>query len=336
MEVTKIHNNSELNDNSVENILQVCNGFVHTLESSCTKSKKTLLQRKAFAKWRTVNNVHDLLKLHSPFEKMYRDTLYCCETMHQEGQYLTGNYCGHRWCLVCSRILTAKLIQGYGPILSQFQSPRFITLTIVCVNEYELLKALKNMIRVFNLINHNFRQRRPYRIIGIRKIEIEPGRHPGEYHPHFHILLEGEQEGWALIEEWLKHFPTADIRGQKNQPCDKGSLAEFFKYATKPAVHSDKVKGKEISSAYQLDVIYQTLHHRRIYQPIGIKKCVPEKIEGILSQRIPDLKPAIQDWKWDHKEEDWKNTNGDKLSLYRQNKEIPGFVPVLGYHKCRN
>ena len=305
--------------------------LIYTLGTSCPKEEKqahTLLQKKAWAKYKTYESMAPLIDLHSPFESKYWDTFHCCETLKQEGKYLTGRHCGNRWCRVCGRIATAKMIQGYGPALSEFQNPMFVTLTIVNVPEQELLSAIKKMIRVFNMINHNFRQRRPYRIIGIRKIEIEPSEHPGEYHPHFHIILEGEGVARALVQEWLNHFPTSDIRGQNITPCDKGSLVEFFKYVAKPMVKSKH-------TAYQLDVIYRTLYHKRVYQPIGITKCVSEDVEGILSQKIPDLEPGAQDWKWDQEVRDWVNASGEKLSSYKQNKEIPGFVKVPGYKKTK-
>jgi plasmid rolling circle replication initiator protein Rep len=301
---------------------------------------KTILQKKALAKYKTYESMLELIDLHSDFEKRYWDTIHCCEVLQQEGQYITGSYCGNRWCQVCSRIVTAKLIQAYGPVIQQFQNPRFVTLTIVNVTKPELTAAIKKMIREFIKINSNFRHHRPYRIIGIRKIEVEPSEHRGEYHPHFHIILDGEQEARELISEWLKAYPTADKRGQNIRACDEGSLAEFFKYVTKPVTKTKRnhSPGNSHHTAYQLDTIYRALDKKRIFQPIGIKKSlVKESVEGIISQKIPDLKflplKELSLWYWNQYKKDWLNIAGDHLSNHRMNKELLGFVSTPEY--CR-
>lgn len=302
---------------------------------------RTYLQKKAWAKYKTVESILELINLKSPFEKRYWDTFHCCETILMEGQYITGSYCGNRWCRVCGRIVTAKLIQAYKPILAQFQDPQFVTLTIVNPTETELIASIKKMVNDFVKINYNFRTQRPYRVIGIRKIEVEPSEHPNEYHPHFHIIMEGKNEAEALIQEWLIYNPTADIRGQNITKCNEGSLTEFFKYTTKPVVKNASADGQRKNhTAYQLDVIYRSLDKKRIFQPIGIQKAhVKENIEGVISQKIPDLKflplSGAEVWTWNQQAKDWISIFGDRLSKYRYNKEIPGFVPTPGYN-CRN
>jgi len=299
----------------------------------------TILRRKAYAKYKTVESVLELIDLHSEFESRYWETFHCCETIEVQGQYITGRYCGNRWCRICGRVLTAKLIQAYKPALSDFQDPWFVTLTIVNVTESELAPAIKKMVRTFNTINHKFRQNRPYRIFGIRKIEVEPSEHKGEYHPHFHIILESNCVAQALIQEWLLSNPTADIRGQDATKCNEGSLAEFFKYTTKPVVKTKSGGPLEKNhTAYQLDVIYRSLDKKRIFQPIGIKKApVNENIEGIRAQKIPDLKflqlKECEIWTWNQKAKDWISLFGDRLSHYKMNKELPGYIPTPGY--CR-
>lgn len=304
------------------------------------KKSKTILQKKAWAKYKTVESVLELIDLHSEFEPKYWNTFHCCETIEVQGQYITGNYCGNRWCRICGRIVTAKLIQAYKPALSSFQDPQFVTLTIVNVLEADLPGTVKKMVRTFNTINHKFRQNRPYRIFGIRKIEVEPSVHPGEYHPHLHIILESTCVAQALIQEWLLSYPTADIRGQDITKCDSGSLAEFFKYTTKPVVKTKSGGPLEKNhTAYQLDVIYRSLDKKRIFQPIGIKKAPKgtEEIEGIRAQRIPDLKflqlKECEIWTWNQKAKDWISLFGDRLSHYKMNKELPGYISTPGY--CR-
>jgi len=314
-----------------------------TDKNKCTAHKrkdKSILQKKAYAKYKTVESVLELIDLHSPFEKRYWDTWHCCKSLKQEGPYITGHYCSNRWCIICNRIVTAKLIQAYKPVIATFQDPMFVTLTIVNVTEPDLRPAIQKMIKIFNTINHKFRQNRPYSIFGIRKLEVEPSVHPGEYHPHFHIILESRCVARALIQEWLLSYPTADIRGQNITPCTVGSLAEFFKYTTKPVV---KVKGdrspeNQQRTAYQLDVIYRALDKKRIFQPVGVNKSpAKEIIEGITSQKIYDIDflqmPGVTFWNWNQDAKDWISPAGERLSRFHMNKEKPGFVPTVGYHR---
>jgi len=334
------HQSSDNTGNQCIEKSQLSSVLDHPRTKHKLSKNSTILRRKAYAKYKTVESVLDLIDLHSEFESRYWDTFHCCETIEVQGQYITGHYCGNRWCRVCGRILTAKLIQAYKPALSNFQNPWFVTLTIVNVTESELAPAIKKMVQTFNKINHNFRHRRPYRIFGIRKIEVEPSEHKGEYHPHFHVILESECVAQALIQEWLLSYPTADIRGQDATKCDPGSLAEFFKYTTKPVVKTKSGDPeKKNHTAYQLDVIYRSLDKKRIFQPIGIKKAPPgtEEIEGIRAQRIPDLKflqlKECEIWTWKQEYKDWISLFGDRLSHYKMNKELPGYISTPGY--CR-
>lgn len=341
LELTRLLSNQNTDNQHFENRdLNVI--LDHPPSGSRVKKSRTILQKKAYAKYKTVESVLELIDLHSEFENRYWDTFHCCDTLEVQGQYVTGHYCGNRWCRICGRIVTAKLIQAYKPVLAQFQDPQFVTLTIVNVTEAELPGAIKKMIKEFVRINYNFRHYRPYRIIGIRKIEVEPSEHPGEFHPHLHIILESNCVAQALIQEWLLSYPTADIRGQNITKCNEGSLAEFFKYTTKPVVKTKNTvsaRGQKNHTAYQLDVIYRALDKKRIFQPIGIKKAPrgTEEIEGIRAQKIPDLKhlpmEGAEVWTWKQDAKDWISVFGDRLSKYRMNKEIPGFVGIPGYNR---
>jgi hypothetical protein len=338
LELTCTRSSESLENLLVEN-LQKPGILDHPPAGSRSKKSRTILQKKAWAKYKTVESILELIELHSEFENKYWDTFHCCEVLEEEGQYITGHYCGNRWCRICGRIVTAKLIQAYKPVLVKFQDPQFVTLTIVNITEHELAAAIKKMIRTFNTINHKFRQNRPYRIYGIRKIEVEPSIHPGEYHPHLHVILDGNCVAQALIQEWLLYYPTADIRGQNITKCDSGSLTEFFKYTTKPVVKTKPGGPPEKNhTAYQLDIIYRSLDKKRIFQPIGIKKSsVKETCEGIRAQKIPELKhfnfERCSLWIWNQTAKDWISIAGDHLSNYKMNKEIPGFVGIPGYNR---
>ena len=77
-----------------------------------SKPPVTLVKR-AKAKFLTNGLSFPLIDLNSPLKKSYWLTWHCTSVLLQEGQKITSRYCNNRWCIVCNRIRTAKLINGY-------------------------------------------------------------------------------------------------------------------------------------------------------------------------------------------------------------------------------
>ena len=92
---------------------------------------KSVLLRRARAKFLSKALAKQLLKANpdSKLFKSYRATLSCSSVLQQNGKKLTTLYCKNRWCAVCNRIRTAKLIGGYSEQLEEFKEPYFVTLT---------------------------------------------------------------------------------------------------------------------------------------------------------------------------------------------------------------
>jgi hypothetical protein len=82
------------------------------------RDSKENLRKRARAKFLSLPLAVDLAELRSPNEKSYRNTIYCASVLVQtpDGK-LTGRFCSTRWCLVCNRVRTARLIYAYGPEL---------------------------------------------------------------------------------------------------------------------------------------------------------------------------------------------------------------------------
>lgn len=290
------------------------------------KYKKTLdtLKKRATVKYLQRALILKLIDLDSPLKASYWHTWHCANVLLQHGKKVTAKYCNNRWCPVCNRIRTAKMINGYLPEFKKMTDPRFVTLTVVNVPAGELSSTIDKMTREFILIKNVFCKRKGFNINGIRKIEVTYNEKTDEYHPHFHIILDGAEVGEDLIEEWLKRFPTADLRGQKNDKADTDSLTELCKYSTKLFEKQTVKKGEKIIvqiNVKALDVIYQALRKRRIMQSMGWVKRVSEDVEEIDSQMYEDIPAGVDVWTWDQECSDWINSSGEMLTGCEAYKE---------------
>ena len=209
------------------------------LAQPCTDSfqseKNTLktYEKRARSKYLSNGLVLALTKLDSPLNKSYWNTWHCSKVILQDGKKLTTTYCNNRWCVQCNRIRTAKLIKAYLPELEKMEDPQFVTLTIPNIPGEKLKTAMDAMVRDFIRIKNLFTHRRSFRINGVRKLECTHNKATNEFHPHFHIVLDGEQTGEELINEWLRRYPGATREAQDIRPADLNSMKELFKYATK-------------------------------------------------------------------------------------------------------
>jgi plasmid rolling circle replication initiator protein Rep len=276
------------------------------------------LKKRARAKYISRALVMELTKLDSPLKKSYWNTWHCSNILYQEGKKITTKYCNNRWCLVCNRIRTGKLIAGYLPGMKAMKQPYFVTLTIPNVPASELKKTIDGMITMVILIKNLFYSRRGFKLTGIRKLECTYNDLLDNYHPHFHFVIDGKLEAEALVEEWLRRYSEADRRGQDIRPADENSMKELFKYSTKLTTKSKitKQNGKTVIqvNAVALDVIFQAMYKRRIFQAMGFIKQVSEDVEDIDSQVIEDLKEGTDFWRWEQDVSDWINNEGEMLT----------------------
>lgn len=279
-----------------------------------THQKKVLkpLQKRAISKYLTNKNIFPLIDLNSTLKPAYWNSYHCTNVLLQDGQKITGRYCNNRWCLVCNRIRTAKLINGYLPVIkSEFKNPFFVTLTVPNVDGSVLRQTICKMIKSFVRINRQLRDQKTG-IKGIRKIECTYNTALKSFHPHFHLLVDGKIQADVLISAWLYENKDSDIRGQDSRPADDNSLIELFKYSTKMTTEKDT---RVMMSPDALDLIFKALYKIRTYQPIGIKKLVPdEDIDELQAEQIEELRAAVDVWVWEQELKDWINSNGEFLT----------------------
>jgi len=298
--------------------------FFNTLAQPGTKEKKTgknTLKRRAVAKFISNAILLNLVDQDSDLNQSYWNSFHCSSALVQDGKKITGKYCNNRWCIVCNRIRTAKMINGYMPTIKQeIKQPYFVTLTIPNVVGSDLKRSVREMLSTFIRINNLFRHRRNYRIKGIRKIEVTHNSTENTFHPHFHLIIDTQLAAAELITAWLKAYPEANRVAQDMRPADDGSMIELFKYTTKLTTKSDITREGDKAeikiNPEALDIIFKALYQIRTFQPLGIKKVpVKEDIEELQAELFDDLSAlTCEVWGWEQKISDWVSADGECLT----------------------
>lgn len=293
-----------------------------------SESAKSLqkLQKRAKSKYLTHSLTVKLLQLDSPLARSYWNTYYCATAISQSGTVFTSKYCKNRFCLVCNRIRSAELINGYLAPLEALKDSQFVTLTKPTVYAHELEKTIKDMIKAFRRIIDRIRKR-GILINGIRKLECTV-RPLGRFHPHFHLIVENKDHAELIRAEWLKEYSTADIKGNHIKPCDDRSIIELMKYFTK-LLPSKKNEDRTIYAS-KLDTIFRAMIGQRVYQPFGNIRKVKESIEDIISEDLQDMNAKNAVYVWNQKIHDWYDLEtAEILSHYIPNEKDKSFINSL-------
>jgi len=318
--MTKIHTKSQFATIPGKNEVP----FLDTLAQLGRNPKKTgknTLKRRAVAKYLTNEIVLGLVDQDSDLHQAYWNTFHCSSVLMQDGKKITGRYCNNRWCIVCNRIRTAKLIIGYMPAIKQdLKHPFFVTLTIPNVSAEVLKKTVQAMALNFAGIKNLFRHHRDFRLRGIRKIECTYNEKENSYHPHFHLIIDGKREATELVNAWLKVYPEAKSLAQDIRPADDGSMIELFKYTTKLTTKSDITRDGDKAeikiNSEALNIIFKALYRVRTFQPFGIAKMpVKEDIEELQAELFDDLSAmTVEVWNWEQPISDWVAADGECLT----------------------
>jgi plasmid rolling circle replication initiator protein Rep len=295
------------------------------LRNSTNENTLASLKKRAKAKYAQNNLMRVMKKLDSPYKEKYEDTMNCSSVLQQQGNSLTSRYCKHRWCRVCNRIRTGKLINGYSQALEEMKDKQFITLTVKNCPGDKLKETIQLMIKTFRLIQELRRKKKLPLLKCIRKLECTYNPDTNEYHPHFHVIVEGLNNGQYLINEWLKRNTTADIKGQDIRECYEA--IELFKYFTKLTSKSAKdtkhYKGSRLINdewhyPEALDLIFRAIEGIRIIQPMGGVKMVSDEIDELQTQVIEDLQEDFTIWIY--RGSDWIDTSTAEM--------LTGYTPT--------
>lgn len=298
-----------------------------TAQASALKN----LQKRARSKFVTNLIASPLSKLSSPLEKSYKLSERCSQEITETSGKLTSLYCGCRWCLVCARMRTARLLQGYMPAIEAMGDKYFVTLSRPNVVAADLEREIHLYIRTAQLIQRHLREKRKLDYSSLRKIECTYNEVANTYHPHFHIIFDDFQAADLFLGEWLQRMPTAQLdKGNQLLPCDNKTALELFKYFTK-VVSKTKSTAKlgAVATDYRihlaaLDTMFVAMRGVRTFQPCGVIKAVSEEIET--EQTLESGRDEVNFWKWlNH---DWVNLDTERA--------LSGYVPAAGIQDISN
>jgi hypothetical protein len=242
----------------------------------------------------------------------------------QDGVKVQGKYCRNRWCLVCNRIRTAKLIAAYLPEMATWPDPHFVTLTIPNVEGPQLHAAIRKMITAVRPIARAIRHTDGLELRAVRKLETTYNPRRRDYHPHLHLIVSNRAAAAALVRRWLALNSDANSDAQDVRPCyGPGAMKELFKYFTKLIVKG--LDGERTAPPPRVsDTIFKAVKGLRTFQPMGFKSRVTvdaddETLEldaGTVSPIPPDSRGLIR-WQW----------IGDDWMDYGSGELLSGFTP---------
>ena len=175
--------------------------------------------------------------------------------------------------------------------------PYFVTLTGPTVPAGRLKKRIKEFAGEWSLMTKT-RYWGAHKPSGIRKAECTL-RPDGQYHYHYHVIIDGREHAEWLIAQWLVRIKGSSIKAQDMRPVRQGEYLEIFKYFTK-LISTDKSAGKErrYIDFERLNVVFSTLRGTRVYQPFGGIKPVREEIDEDELIAGESSEEYMQLWRW--------------------------------------
>lgn len=287
------------------------------------QSPAATLRNRARSKYLTLALVDGLTALkQSPLRHAYASTGRCATELVQDGVKVQAHYCRQRWCLVCNRIRTAKLIGAYLPEMATWPEPHFVTLTIPNVAGPQLHAATRKMLATVPRLARAIRRTDGLELRAVRKLETTYSVRRRDYHPHLHLIVSNGPAAAALVRRWLAAFPDADAKAQDVRRCEgPGAMRELFKYFTKLVVRG--IDGERTAPPpLVLDTMFKAVKGLRTFQPMGFVSratldASDETLEldaGTISPVKPDARGVIL-WRWTS--DDWLDyTTGELLSGY--------------------
>ena len=257
------------------------------------------MSERAKSKYITNSFILGLVDLDSDMKQSYWNTFHCNRNVFIENGKITTKYCKNRWCLVCARIKTATIINHYLPVINQFIDKQFVTLTVPNVRNEDLRTTIELMQKQFTKIKDGRKLRG--KVKGMRKLEVTYNPKRNTYHPHYHLIVDGEEIGNIILKEWLRLFPNAKRIAQDIKKADDKSVLELLKYATKIISH-DTINKTRIVYLRALDNILFALKRKRTFQCYGIKKL---QLDDDFSISLENRKNTVGFFEWEQEIANW-------------------------------
>ena len=264
----------------------------------------------------------------SKLTKSYWNTFYCSSILQKKGDSLTGKYCKNRWCLVCCRIRSAKLIKQYAPVLESWSEKHLVTLTVPNCSGADLEATMKQMKAGFDTIRRCWamqhrRKQRASPLVALRKLEATNNPERNDYHPHFHLVVPDLATGNELRAAWLSQFPSAKWSGQDVRPANGGAAHELFKYFTKLITSKSKERFIRLEP---LNVIFEAIAGQQVFKAFGI----PKTVEVLSDDEADTLAEELEIdavFEWVQAQADWiDKESGEMLTNYKPSPQFRRFV----------
>ncbi len=315
------------NRNYLKNSLTL--GLVDVLNDK--KNKRLITANTAFEKEEAINRDKDILR-------SYWNMYHCSAKLVKKQGKITGQYCKNRLCLVCNSIRTAVLLKKYKPVFDDWNDDSyFVTLTAPTVYADTLGDRLDEMHSIFvdikDVLKKRHQRNNCTKFQGIRKLECTYNSFDDKYHPHFHIIIKGEENARFVYSEWLnrtKHLGTSE-NAQDCRKTEGNSAMEVFKYFTKLISSSKKDRLIYLQS---IDIIFRAFRKRRVIQSFGFQ--LPKDNDGYDIELEEDelLDSEYEVFKWNYS--DWySEITGEGLTGFEVSegmKELTGRM-VKGLRK---
>jgi len=185
-------------------------------------TKDNLLKRRAKAKFLSLALSRNLYDLDTPMKGKYFRSMNCAREIMQKGEKFTSHYCGAKWCLVCNRIRTGKLINKYLQLSEHLKDAQFVTLTIKncidCTEDMnretfisEIRYTQRKMFKHFRRVADMFRKY-GLKIKGVRAYECIPTKDSRGARPHIHMKIDGTMSLIQFRSIWTNQgFNLADL-----------------------------------------------------------------------------------------------------------------------------
>lgn len=226
----------------------------------------------------------------------------------QNRKLFTANFCGNRYCPICSRNKSLKDAKDVKIITEYLRDLGFEFLFATFTAPNCSQEELKEEITAYNKALERMFKRQKYNFIKgyIRKLEItynddKQSKSYGTFHPHFHVLIAIDKSyfgrKYVSKQEWLMDWKKAmrdssitqvDIKkvslGRKNN-IDK-SILELTKYIT-----------KDFDFYSEIDVFenfYKGTKGKRMFAFSGIFKDAKKKLKNKELEKYSDEKKEIE------------------------------------------
>jgi hypothetical protein len=247
-------------------------------------------------------------------------------------------YCNGRSCAVCGSIRTGRGWEAYGPTVREWVEVGqgwLVTLTAPNVRGPALRGEVRRITRVCGDAWRSL-QRRRVATAAIRALEVTYSERRNDYHPHLHLIVQGESAARALVAAWLKRNPNASPRAQDVRRADRHSTAELFKYATKLASDVKRPDGtRGVIPVEALHTIYSALRRVRVWQAMGVESAVEAveadedvELEGRTTAPDPSQNGSV--WQWQQSLRDWVNgETGEVLAGYEPSAKADAVLVML-------